>query len=471
MDHLKRQSRHKQAVAARRRFAGRKPDKPSRPTKGKGKGKSKARNARGAESRGKRPSSGRAKPRPTSASNRGSKRPSTRRIKPRVRAANRQNKNVARPMPKAPARRPLAKAAAGAGVARGLSEELQFEATRIETEFERLEKRAQLGSIYDAIGQFDSRLVDFPLQVDALRDRGYVHSGQLEDQLEALDDKWDEIRPRVEAALQEQVEDLDKELDQAERRMKRMTSAAGVRGAKTAVDSLSRQISAAENAVEGLYQGLDTELDQIGYRLNKIGRMLDLYDGSPEIRLYEAEGPLLAVEAEWEQDGEDGPDGYLFLTDQRLIFEQREEMVTKRKFGIFKSESEKVQKVLIEVQTHEIDRVSHKEEGGFLGMGKDDILELIFADTAALTRARFHLDGQDSSAWATMIKRVQTGEIDEDRAEEYLEEVAEAEVIMASFPGQCPTCFAAVEPPPRGATSLTCEFCGTVMTPEVAGGE
>jgi hypothetical protein len=363
----------------------------------------------------------------------------------------------------------LARPAAAAVAARALSEEQKVEATRIESEFERLEKQAQLSAIYDDIGKFDSKLVEYPLTIDGLRARGYVHSGQLEDQIEALDDKWDEVRPRVEAALQQQVQRLDRELAGAERRVNVMNNGVAVKGAETAVNSLANQISAAETAVNGLYQGLENELDSIGYRLNKLKNMLDLYEGSPEIRLYEAEGPLMAVEAEWQQDGDEGPDGYLFLTDQRLLFEQREEVVTKRKFGIFKSESEKIQKVLIEVQTHEIDEVSHKEEGGFLGMGKADILELVLAATAQLTRARFHLKGQNSSEWAAMIKRVQTGDIDQDRAEEYLEEVATATAATASFPTQCPTCFAAVEPPPRGATSVTCAFCSTVMTPATSG--
>lgn len=469
MDNSKKRLGRRQWMGTQR-YADNKPGKPSRPSRGDDKAR---------KPTGTRPSSGQTTGQNiTSASrrvpSRVPQRPSTQpRVRPGTRAVNRQNKSVARPMPQPPARRPIAKAAATGAVtaaaARALSEEQQAEATRIETEFEQLEKRAQLSAIYDAIGQFDSRLVEFPLQVDALRDRGYVHSGQLEDQLEAIDDKWDEIRPRVETALQEQVQRLDGVLDEAEQKVNRMTTAVGVKGAETAVASLSRQVSAAESAVEGLYQGLDIELDKIGYQLTNIGRMLDLYEGSPEIRLYEAEGPLMAVEAEWEQDGDEGPDGYLFLTDQRLLFEQREEVVTKRKFGIFKSESEKIQKVLIEVQTHEIEQVSHKEEGGFLGMGKADILELVFADTAALTRARFHLKGQNSSEWATMIKRVQTGEIDGDRADEYLEEVEAAEAVTASFPTECPTCFAAVQPPPRGATSVTCEFCNTVIMPQATG--
>ena len=99
-------------------------------------------------------------------------------------------------------------------------------------------------------------------------------------------------------------------------------------------------------------------------------------------------------------------------------------------------------------------------------MGKDDIVEMVFDSTAQLSRARFHLKGQDSSVWATMIKRVQTGEINEDRSDEYVDELAAAEAITASFPTQCPTCFAAITPPDRGVTSMSCEFCGAVIQPE-----
>jgi len=190
-----------------------------------------------------------------------------------------------------------------------------------------------------------------------------------------------------------------------------------------------------------------------------------LMAGSQEIRLQEAEGPLLAVKAEWQQDGEEGPKGYLFLTDQRLLFEQREEVVTKKRFGIFKAESEMVQKLHIAVQVHEVEQVVHKEEGGFLGMGKDDILELVFAATASLSRARFHLDGQDSEDWAAMINRIQSGEIDGDRSDEYQDELEAAQITSASFPEQCPNCYAAVPEQPRGVTTYTCEFCGATIQP------
>jgi DNA repair exonuclease SbcCD ATPase subunit len=367
-------------------------------------------------------------------------------------------------MPGPPKRRTL-----GVSTPSGTSqtEELWAEVQSIQSRFAQLEASAQLADIYTAIGDFDAKLVQLPTTLDTLRERGYVHSGQLDDQLEALDDRWDKIRPRVESTLQTQVRRLDREMDETERQVDKLrANRSAIRSADSAVDSLSRRIQSARSAVEGLYQGMESDLDGIAHSISIVTHMMDLLDESQEIRLHEAEGPLHAVKAEWQRDGKEGPEGILFLTDQRLLFEQRQEVVTKKVLGIFKTDSEEVEDLLLDAQVAEVESVSDKEEGGFLGIGKDDILEFVFAATAPVSRARFHLKGQDSADWAAMIKRVQTGEIDEDRADDYVEELEEAEATAAAFPEQCPNCFAAVPPPARGVSNVTCEFCGTVITPE-----
>jgi len=298
-----------------------------------------------------------------------------------------------------------------------------------------------------------------------------VHSRRLDDELEALDDRWDGIRSHVESALRTHVRNLDGEMDETERHLARLRpERSSIQSAESAIAGLQRQINAARDAVETLYQGLASELDGITRQMAVATKMIDQIDESKAIQLLSAEGPLLAVEAKWQRDGKDGPEGILFLTDQRLIFEKREEIVTKKTFGIFKSQSEELQEVLLEVQVSEIESAADKEEGGFLGMGKDDILEMVLAATASVSRARYHLKGQDSSDWAKMIRRIQTGEIDEDRADEYVEELEVAEAAAAAFPVICPNCFADVPQQPRGVNSVTCEYCGTVITPESPGG-
>ncbi|MEM7331570.1 MAG: hypothetical protein AAF490_05735 [Chloroflexota bacterium] len=347
---------------------------------------------------------------------------------------------------------------------------LMMQLNQSRNQFARLEGAAQLPDIYDAIGEIDKQLIQLPIALETLRTRGYVHSGQIEDELEAIDDQWDDVRPRIDVALKNHVRRLDSEMDQVERRINslgnRLNSSA-VSNVDMAVDSLEREVQSARTAVSGLYSGIDQSLDRIAWQIRKQNSMLDILDDSQAIIMREAEGPLLVVNAEWQQDGEDGPDGILVLTDQRLLFEQREEVVTKKRFGLFKVESEMIQELKLEISVHDIDSVEHAKEGGFLGMGKDDILSLICSASAPVSRARFHLDGQRSEDWAAMLKRVQTGDIDKERADEYLDEIDVAEETAASFPELCPTCFATVPPQPRGIISYTCEFCGSVIEPGV----
>lgn len=393
----------------------------------------------------------------------------------RERLAQRANTAV-RPLPPPPARRPIGGQTGGYGQVGGSSQQsaqnqqLQMQIQGVFNRFAQLESEAQLSDVYQAIGQIDTRLTQLPLTLDGLRQRGFVHGGRLEEQIAAFDEQWDSVRPRVENSLQEHVQRLDYDMDQAEQHINRLSAgnAAGLSAAEASVNSLAQKVNAARSGLRGLFGNLEGELGQIDYNVGRIEWMLDQFDGSQEVRLRETEGPLAAVDAEWFQDGDEGPNGILFLTDQRLLFEQKEEVVKKKFLGIFNTDTEMVQRLLLDVPIYEIEKVEHGEEGGFLGMGKKDMLDLVLSSNQPVSRARFHLQGQDSSNWATYIKQVQTGEINRDRDEDYVEALEQAQAATASFPTQCPNCFAAVPTPPRGAPSVVCEFCGTVIMPAAA---
>lgn len=349
----------------------------------------------------------------------------------------------------------------------GMNEEMKARIESVQSRFSDLVGQSQLSNVYSAIGRFDTQMVALPNTLSGLRSRGYVHAGRLETRLQSLETKWEQVRPRVENTLREHVQMLSTELDQTQRQMGQLGVGTVVL-AETAVNRLQSRISAAEGAVSGLYSGMESELSQVETQMAQVDQMLTWIGESQEIKLYPSEGPLSAVEAQWQKDGKEGPDGILFLTDQRLIFEQRQEVATKKLFGLFTTESEKVWKVLIDDPVSEIQSISDKEEGGFLGFGKADILELTFSGKGDVSRARFHLKGQDSSAWRDEIKRVQSGDVNKDRAQAFVDELQTAQTAAASFPEQCPNCFAAVPTPPRGVTSVACEFCGGTITAKPA---
>jgi hypothetical protein len=379
-----------------------------------------------------------------------------------------RRQNPFSPMPRAPQRtgvgiRP-AVAGGVVGTAAAAEQQRQMQYDNVRRRFASLEASAQLSDIYQTIGHLDSRLTALPLELDALRKRYYVHAGQLEDKIAALDEKWDEIRPQLDTTLREQVHLLNGDLDQVRRAMSQLGSLGGnVSAAEAAVQGLSQKITAARNAVSGLYSGLDDQIDEVDDDMDRVDWMLDHFEAA-QIELRDTEGPLAVAEAEWQEDGDEGPDGLLFLTDQRILFQQNEEIVTKKMLGIFAKETEKIEKMLLEIEVKHIDQFEDLEEkSGFLGTSRDEILSLIMSHEAPLSRARFHLLKQDSTAWANLIRRVKNGEIDEDRAEDYLTELTEAEAVAAGFPKRCPHCFADLPEPPRGVSSVVCEFCATVV--------
>lgn len=379
-----------------------------------------------------------------------------------------QAKRPARPR----VRRAGGAAAVGSAASRGggePSQERQSDINRLKREFGSLQGEAQFSRVYEDMGEIDTRFSEFPLELDGLRNRGYVHSRQLEDKIKALEKQWRTTRPGVESTLEQKIKQLRFKVQDCERKVARLSvrNSATITAAEAAINGLETQVRSSKSAISGLYDDLERELNEIAGDFRRVDKMLDLIDDSSEVSLRPAEGPIAVTEAEWQRDGDEGPDGYLYLTDQRLLFEQKEEVVTKKRFGLFASAKETIQRLLLDVPTHELEDIKHKEEGGFLGMGKDDILELIFGASAPVTRARFHIKGQESSDWAVLLRRAQSRELDQDRAVAYAEDVVDAQALSQSFPAMCHSCFAAVEPPPPGVMSLTCEFCGAVIKPEM----
>ena len=351
-----------------------------------------------------------------------------------------------------------------------ISPELQLQMDNVQQQYAQLEAEAQLSGVYEDMGRIDSQLTELALELDELESRGFVHGASIDDRIEAFDKQWDELQPKLEQELQRQVALLDEGLDDVESKVNAMQSrpnSGSIQAANTAADGFDRRVDAAERAVSGLYNDIKNSIGRLSYELRQIDWMLDHLETATDISLYEAEGPLAAVEAEWQQDGEEGPDGVLFLTDQRMMFEQREEVTTKKLFGIIKTESETVQGLLWDVDTEDIESIEHGKEGGFLGMGKDEIIEFVFSADAPISRAKFKLEGQSAEDWVKLINRVISGEIDEDRADDYVEELEEAEAVNAAFPGQCPNCYGPLEAPPRGVASIQCPFCEATITPEV----
>ena len=121
----------------------------------------------------------------------------------------------------------------------------------------------------------------------------------------------------------------------------------------------------------------------------------------------EGEDLYMAVKARWDQAGKDDPEGVLYLTTKRLIFERKEKIATK-KVLFLTTAKELVQEVLGAQPVSGIQNVKAKNKGLF---GHQDFLEVDFGKQIV----PFHIDGQSAEDWVTWIKNAQSGKLEEDR--------------------------------------------------------
>lgn len=343
-------------------------------------------------------------------------------------------------------------------------EEFASKISSLEFKFKNLEDRADLDSSESAVEKIKQGIRSHPDQLDALNHRGFLHTLPLQNILDAVAADWNEGQA---AEVDREINLLKRKLIRERSRIKAQMrqldnpTAVIVKTVEKSLDSFDDTVRESEGKIRTMLSKATAAVDKVAFQMRRIEWMLDQLDEAADIVMLENEGPLLAVEAEWENDGDEGPDGVLYLTDQRIIFEEKAEKATK-KFLFITRESELVQQLLIDEPISEIQEVEASEKRRRrIQLRKDDLIDLVMSPHAAYARLRFHIRGQESKDWAVMINRAMDGDVFKDRAESAQSDGANAR--EKAFPASCPDCFAAIPPQPRGALSMVCEFCNSTV--------
>jgi len=176
-------------------------------------------------------------------------------------------------------------------------------------------------------------------------------------------------------------------------------------------------------------------------------------------KMLASESGIMAVKAVWAKNGKkdkSNPEGVLYLTDQRIIFEQKEKIATKKVLFIA-TEKKLVQDTLWQVPVVLVEDVKPRKEG-FLN--KDDYIELTFGSGAPFALLHLHI-WQRGDEWQALIQQAKAREFDDNRAIPIDEELAER---VKNAPTKCPSCGGAIKQPIlRGMENINCEFCGDVI--------
>jgi len=118
-----------------------------------------------------------------------------------------------------------------------------------------------------------------------------------------------------------------------------------------------------------------------------------------------AENLIMAVKARWDKEGKDDPEGILYITNRRLVFERKEKVATK-KILFITTASELVQETLIDQALGDLGAWKAESKGLF---GHQDFLQV---QLPRLGDVALHLDGQDSKEWASLLERARSGQIE-----------------------------------------------------------
>lgn len=344
------------------------------------------------------------------------------------------------------------------------AEEFQRDLNRIQLDITSLQNKVRLTMLRDKIEDLQTTVNGMGQQIANLREKGYVFESELENQATDYIAQWTKLKPSIMAQVEQQARTLQASLRPLEAQVTQIagqgyrTAAAFLPKIESGLKTLDGNVSAAERSIGGMFDKFDNQVYQTTKHLKAIEWMLtELAQAS--FTLLATEAGIMAVKAVWAKDGKerkDDPEGVLYLTDQRLIFEQKEEVATKKVLFVA-TEKKLVQQTLWDAPVALIEDVKARKEGF---MNKDDLIEVRFGSGAPFNAIHAHI-WQSGDEWVALLKRAKAKEFDAMRA--IAIDVTEVEKVKAA-PTQCSSCGGVINQVVlRGMDSITCEFCGVVI--------
>lgn len=345
-------------------------------------------------------------------------------------------------------------------------QQFDSEFSSLQLALKRLQDAARLNNARSAIERLDSDVASLPGQVGALRTQGYAFEKGLELEAMQIQAEWRGVEPIARSQIETQAAPLQAELLMLEGQVTQLAAQRSnpalarpnLERLKAGVQTLTSKTEAAERTVSSAYQPVSGKVSALKYRLQKIEWMLkQLAEAS--FKLLATESGIMAVKAVWCKDVKErpeDPDGVLYLTDQRLIFEQKEEIATKKVLFITTAK-EKVQALKWEAPVALVEEVKPSKQGM---LKNEDHLDIRFGPGAPMQTVHLHI-WQEGSEWAQLLNRAKTRDFDQTRALKIDESVQEK---VKSAPSQCPSCGANItQTVLRGMDSIKCEYCGYVI--------
>lgn len=318
---------------------------------------------------------------------------------------------------------------------------------------------AQLTSLTSTVGGLDN-------QVRELRSRGYIFEPAWEAQVSDLQSQWDGCQRESQTVLRRERRTLESTQnivrDIVERAARNYSL---LDNAEDRVEALEQRAREAQRRVEGVYDQTGREINQLQAQMSRAHAMMESLDGA-SFRLYPEEHGYRVSKANWEPQGNEPIEGLLFLTDSRLLFEQRQEVATK-KFLFVTTEKKMVQELLWHAPVGGVEVLEVEDQKRFMRRNKE-LLVLRLAGGDGPPEVIVNLREDTNEDWRRLLQRARDGGVVVEEPETTVEGTAEASPAAepAAIPTECPNCGAQLPPLYQGMHQITCEYCGTTVSVE-----
>ncbi len=340
------------------------------------------------------------------------------------------------------------------------AQEISEESKSLQARVNTLQTSVQMTRNREAVEQIQVNVNGLVQRIDGLRTRGHVFEKDMEGQVQGLVNSWSQLYPNLLAQINAQSSALMNTFRPIEIQMPQLVAMSGNPAAarallatlQSAVGQEESKVSAAEQAIKGMYNQFTSQMSAFTRHLEKIEYLLAQLAEAP-FQLLPTEAGIAAVKTVWSKTGKEqkaDPQGVLYLTDQCLIFEQKEEIATKKVLFVAK-EKQKVQALQLEAPLAQVDKVETSQQGL---LKNEEHIEVHFLSGAAVQLAHFHI-WQDNAVYQAPINRARNKDFDQGRAVA-LDQAAVEKVKAA--PAQCPSCGGNITTVVlRGMDSLKCE--------------
>lgn len=347
-----------------------------------------------------------------------------------------------------------------------LTEQVKNDIKSLQSSLREMQSSVRMTDILDRVEDLGTSVNGMDRRIKSLRERGYAFEKDLEDMAADFQKEWAGISPKIEAQIGKEVTGMERLLRPLETKITGLAGDSGapaalrprVKDLKSQVETLEGRIEAAESGIRGIYDQFSSDYQKVKYHLIKLEWMLtEISEASFD--MLATESGIMAVKAVWAKAGKqakDDPEGVLYLTNQRILFEQKEKVTTKKVLFI-PTEKKLVQRLLWQAPLALIEETKAYKEG-FLN--KDDYIDLRFGNGAPFDIVHLHI-WQRGNEWKALLKRAKAKEFDAARAIPIDKAAAEK---VKDAPTKCPSCGGTINQVVlRGMESMTCEYCGDVI--------